>query len=113
MSTITIPNDYNIMGPNPHEIKAIERVMAQFPPGSLVTIQWVSLGLGYDEEEQGMELANPEPALLLRHFPEHAFMSNPKGWVVPFECVHHGTVRVSTTFAAKVIGRMPKMGEAK
>ena len=58
-------------------------------------------------------LGPPEPALLLKHFPEHAFKSNPKGWVVPFECVHKGVVRMSTTYAAEVIGRMPKPGERK
>ena len=113
MSKITIPEDYAIIGPNPDEQRAIERVMAQFPPGSLVTIQWMSRGMGYDEEEQGIEFDSPEPALLLKHFPEHAFKSNPKGWVVPFECVHKGVVRMSTTYAAEVIGRMPKPGERK
>ena len=113
MSTITIPEDYEIIGPNPDEQRAIERVMAQFPTGSLVTIQWMSQGAGYDEEEGGIELDSPEPALLLKHFPEHAFKSPPKGWVVPFECVYKGTVRVSTTYAAEVIGRMPKPGEGK
>ena len=111
MSTITIPEDYEIIGPNPTEQRAIERVMAQFPTGSLVTIQWMSQGAGYDEEEGGIELDSPEPALLLKHLPEHAFKSPPKGWVVPFECVYKGTVRVSTTFAAEVIGRMPKPSE--
>lgn len=101
------------MGPNPAEQRAIRRVMAEFPPGSLVTIQWVSDRSAYDEEERGTELEHPEPALLLRHFPEHAFRSTPKGWVVPFECVHMGVVRVSTTFAAEVIGRMPKPEERK
>lgn len=111
MSSIDIPDDYAIMGPNPAEKRAIRRVMAEFPPGSLVTIQWVSRGIGYDEEEGGLEFDSPEPALLLKHLPEHAFLSPPKGWVVPFECVHRGVVRVSTTFAAEVIGRMPKPGE--
>lgn len=121
MSKTKIPEDYAIIGPSPREQRAIERVMAQFPPGSLVTIQWMSRGMGYDEEEQGIEFDSPEPALLLRHFPEHAFKSNPgrdvrsnpKGWVVPFECVHKGVVRMSTTYAAEVIGRMPKPGERK
>ena len=111
MSKITIPEDYMIMGPNPAEQRAIERVMEQFPTGSLVTIQWMSQGAGYDEEEGGIELEDPEPALLLKHLPEHAFLSPLKGWVVPFECVYKGTVRVSTTYAAEVIGRMPKPGE--
>lgn len=111
MSTITIPSRNSPTGPNPAEQRAIERVMAQFPTGSLVTIQWMSQGAGYDEEEHGIELDSPEPALLLKHFPEHAFLSPPKGWVVPFECVYKGTVRVSTTYAAEVIGRMPKPGE--
>ncbi len=113
MSKIKIPEDYAIIGPNPAEQRAIARVMAQFPPGSLVTIQWMSQGAGYDEEEGGIELDSPEPALLLRHFPEHTFLSPHKGWVVPFECVHRGVVRVSTTYAAEVIGKMPKPGEGK
>ena len=113
MSKITIPEDYAIIGPNPAEKQAIRQVMAQFPPGSLVTIQWMSRGMGYDEEEGGLEFDSPEPALLLKHLLEHAFLSPPKGWVVPFECVHKGTVRVSTTYAAEVIGRMPKPGARK
>lgn len=92
----------------------IEGVMERFPPGALVTIVWISSDNShvYDEGAHGVDLGGPQPALLLRHLPEQAF-SNAYGWVVPFECVLRGTVRVSTTYAAKVIGMMPQPGDRK
>jgi len=91
----------------------IERVMERFPPGALVTIVWISSDNSdaYDAFG-GTDLGGPQPALLLRHLPEQAF-SNANGWVVPFECVLRGTVRVSTTYAAQVIGMMPQPGEKR
>ena len=87
----------------PAEVNSVQRVMDQFPPGSLVTIQWISTTGTYDEEEHGIELDTPEPAIVLRHVPEHAFMSVPKGWVIPFECIYQGSLRLSTTYAAEVL----------
>lgn len=96
------------------DLIAIEQVMARFPTGSLVTIRWLSSDYSYvfDEGAHGIDLKYPEPALLLKHLPEQAF-KNSYGWVVPFECVHKGVVRVSTTYATDVIGRMPQLGERK
>lgn len=111
MSTVTYPIHTTPLTRENESDAALQRLMRRFPPGSLVTIQWSSTGQDYDPDEHGMELDDPEPALLLKSLPEHAFMSLCKGWVIPFECVHKGTVRVSTTYAAEVIGRMPKPGE--
>jgi len=98
----------------PAELAEIGEVMERFPPGSLVTILWISSDNShvYDEGAHGVDLGGPQPALLLRHLPEQAF-SNANGWVVPFECVLRGTVRVSTTYAAQVIGMMPQPGEKR
>ena len=102
----------------PQELTEIHKVMDRFPLGSLVTIAWISSDNSYvfdegvDEGIHGVDLACHEPALLLKHLPERAF-KNFYGWVVPFECVHMGVVRMSTTYAAKVIGRMPHLGERK
>lgn len=102
----------------PQELTEIHKVMDRFPLGSLVTIVWISSDNSYvfdegvDEGVHGVDLAGHEPALLLRHLPERAF-KNFYGWVVPFECVHMGVVRMSTTYAAEVIGRMPQLGARK
>lgn len=98
----------------PQDLAEIHKVMDRFPPGSLVTIVWISADNSYvfDEGAHGVDLGGRDPALVIKHLPEQAF-KNSYGWVVPFECVHKGVVRVSTTFAAEVIGKMPQLGERK
>ena len=112
MSVITYPSHPTPLSREAETDAALQRLMRKFPPGSLVTVQWLSTGPDYDGDEYGIEYESPEPALLIRHLPEHAFVSAP-GWVLPFECMHRGELRVSTTYATKMLGKMPKTGERK
>jgi hypothetical protein len=90
--------------PKPHTRKArreIQQITGQFPPGSLVMIEWVGEA-PYNSDEHGYELEAPEPAVVVRMLPELAFHSYSGPWVVPFECLHGGALRVSTTFATRL-----------
>jgi hypothetical protein len=95
--------------PKPHTRKArreIQQITGQFPPGSLVMIEWVGEA-PYNSDENGYELEAPEPAVVVRMLPELAERSTTSitssgPWVVPFECLHGGALRVSTTFATRL-----------
>jgi len=85
--------------------REIKKITAQFPPGSLVMIEWWGIA-PYDNDEnvEGWELDEGEPALVVRMLPELAFQSYGGPWVVPFECLYAGGLRVSTTFATRLAG---------
>lgn len=78
----------------------------EFLPGSLVTIEWVSGGPVYESWDNGWELDAPEPALVVRHIPEASFRSHEGTVVLPFECLHRGMLRASTTYASRPIGSL-------
>ena len=79
-------------------------LMEEFPTGALVAIEWVgSLDVDINEDE-GEELGMPEPAIVLGHMPELSFRSHEGISVLPFECLHRGTIRSSTTYACKRLG---------
>lgn len=84
--------------------REIEKITAQFPPGSLVMIEWWGEAPYEANDRDGWELDEPEPAVVVRMLPELAFHSYGGPWVVPFECLYGGRLRVSTTFATQLAG---------
>jgi hypothetical protein len=82
----------------------MSELMEEFPVGTLVAIEWVG-GLDVDiDEGPGEELGAPEPAIVLGHMPELSFRSAEGISVLPFECLHRGAIRSSTTYACKRLG---------
>ena len=73
-------------------------------PGDLVTIEWVG-DRGFDRNDPGQELEAPEVAIVLRRMAEQCFYSIEGICVMPFECLHRGAIRSSTTYACKRLGR--------
>lgn len=83
-----------------------DALKANFLPGSLVTIEWVSEGHVYDPQDHGYELDAPEPALVVRLIPKETFRSYEGRDVIPFECLHRGSLRASTTYASQLLGSL-------
>ena len=87
----------------PAAIKDISDIVKLFPNGSLVSIEWISHQEHFDPDMRGIELDEPEAAVLLDPIPEMAFTSFEGRWVVPFQCVHQGRVCVTTSFRLKLL----------
>ncbi len=85
----------------PVATKDIVDIINMFPGGSLVSIEWISRQEHFDPDMRGIELDEPEAAVLLDPIPEMAFTSFEGRWVVPFQCVHQGRVCVTTSFRLK------------
>jgi len=84
----------------------IDSLRREFPEGSLVTVEWLCHGPTYRHSDEGWELSQPSLVLVLRHLPEHSYMSGRghtgqqgQRWVMPFECLHRGELRISNTFS--------------
>lgn len=102
----------------------VDGLMRKFPVGSLVTVEWLCHGPVYNPSDEGWELPRPSLAVVLRHLPEHAFLSSQAAvdlrgrrrgsrWVLPFECLHRGELCISTTFSCSQAGHQEQSAPAK